>query len=268
MNSPLRVAIIGFGAIGRELVRLLGSCKDEVQITAVLRRSPSTAKGYAEGIKADIWVQSIDALLRGRPELVVECAGHEAVGTYGPSILSTGAELLVASVGALADFEVERSLRAAALNSRGRILIPSGAAGALDALASARNCGLSTVIYRGTKSFAAWRGVLPDRLPDAPRTLLFFSGTAREAALRFPRNANVAAAIALAGLGFDATQVELIAQEDLVENQHEIFAEGEFGSLKFRVRNRVAATNPRTSVLTAGSLAKGVLNRRVVVAFS
>jgi len=264
----LRIAVIGFGAVGRELVRLLSERKEEVQIAAVLRRS-STAEHERDELERGInWVRSAEALLQVRPELVVECAGHEAVGAFGPQILGTGAELLLASVGALADTEVERSLRAAASAGGGRVLVPSGAVGALDALAAARETGLDTVLYRGTKSPRAWRGAFPDHLLEASGTQLLFSGTAREAALRFPRNANVAAAIALAGIGFDATRVELVAQQGQAENQHEVFAEGPFGSLKVSVRSRVTPTNPRTSVLTAGSLAKGVLNRRVVLAFA
>lgn len=261
------VALIGFGAIGRSLARTLRDHGTKVRIVAVLVR-PGHAPApdvLPAGVRR---VESLDALLAGHPDVVVECAGHEALREYGPSALDAGKDLLVASVGALADAKVEAALRAAAARGGARVLLPSGALGALDILAAAKLAGLERVTFESRKAPLAWKGTPAETLVDlsnltAPAA--FFSGNAREAALRFPQNANVAAIVALAGAGFEATQVQLVADPAATANRHRITAEGAFGSFEFSVAGRVLPDNPKTSMLAPLSLAKSLLSLRACV---
>jgi len=268
MTGSTRVGIIGAGSIGSELVRILAEFPTDVTITAVLRHTTHNRSDVGTVFRQISLVTSIADLMQSAPDVVVECAGHAAVATLGPGVLRSGSDLMLASVGALAQPEVEQALRESATSSGAKILIPSGAIGALDALASARISGLTRVVYRGTKPPQAWRGAIPEAVLERcsrSDSVQIFAGTAREAALRFPRNANVAAAVALAGLGFDATTVELMSQRTLTANQHEVMAEGAFGSCHLVMRARVSSANPRTSMLAAGSLAKCLLNRRALL---
>ena len=110
-----------------------------------------------------------------------------------------------------------------------------------------------------TKPPAAWKGIPyveklgldMDRLATAT---VLFEGSARDAALTYPQNANVTAAAALAGIGFDATRVTLLADPAARGNEHQIDAEGRFGSLRFSVVNVPLPENPKTSSLAAYSL--------------
>ncbi|MBM3340321.1 MAG: DUF108 domain-containing protein [Betaproteobacteria bacterium] len=67
---------------------------------------------------------------------------------------------------------------------------------------------------------------------------------ARDTARQHPKNANVTAAIALAGVGLDQKQVQLIADPTISENIHEFSAYGAFGEMRVTLAGRPLAENP------------------------
>ena len=77
-----------------------------------------------------------------------------------------------------------------------------------------------------------------------------FTGTAREAARGFPANVNVAAALALAGIGPDRTTIEIWADPGVDRNIHRIEVEAEAARLSLQVENVPSAENPKTGRLT------------------
>jgi aspartate dehydrogenase len=191
-------------------------------------------------------------------DVVVEAAGHEALTHYGTAALDQGSDLVVVSIGALAHQELWDSLRAAARCSK--IILPAGAVVGIDALAAARHGGVDEVFYAARKPPASLSSTLP-----TDKETVVFEGNAREAALAFPKNANVAATIALAGVGFDDTRVRIVADPTVTENIHELKVRGAFGSFSMRVAGRPLPSNPKTSSLSAMSVLRCIENRQSAI---
>jgi aspartate dehydrogenase len=194
------------------------------------------------------------------PEMVVECAGQEAVRTLVPLMLSDGVPVLIASVGALADPLIHMALRSAA-QGQARMLLPPGAIGGLDYLDAVAGEADLQVDYMSTKPVTAWRdelrrqGIDPDVL-DRPYVL--FAGSATQAARLYPQNLNVAATLALHGAGMDATRVTVVADPSIDVNTHEVRIRSAAGVATFRFENKPSIDNPKTSALAALSLASEV----------
>ena len=255
ISRPQRIALIGFGAIGRVVAEGLLADPSGPQLEAVLVRS-SHVEQARRLLPGNVQVlTSLTALLDLHPDLVVECAGQEAVRSYAAAVLGCGMRLMVVSTGALAapGFLTELLQRA---DPAAQLLIPAGAIAGLDGLGALKLAGLSKVVYTSTKPPLAWRDTPAERafqLDALKERTVLFEGNAREAALNYPKNANLAATVALAGVGFERTVVRLIADPAALGNTGTIEAEGEIGRLTVIMRGR-ASVNPKTSASTAYSL--------------
>ncbi len=258
----LKIALIGYGTIAQAVLRILQASgrTDEFDVAGVLVRPGHAARAVNCGVPV---FESLSDILALRPDIIAETAAQNAVVEYGESALAAGCDLLITSSGALTDDRLLQRIRAAAGQHGRRILLPSGAIGGIDAIAAMRLAGLSHVTYRSRKPPAAWRGSAAEELValiSLSRAETFFRGTARDAARQFPKNANVAATVALAGLGMDRTNVELVADPAISCNIHEVEADGASGRVSFRLEGTPFPDNPRSSMLTAYSVARTLLN--------
>lgn len=263
-----RIALIGYGAIGAAVHHLLQQhAAGDVEVVAILVRDPARVAAQAPEA-APLLLGQLDAVLARRPSLVVECAGHAAVDAHAAKVLQAGMDLMLVSVGALANLEREQVLLASARAAQRRLILPAGAIGGIDWLVAARSAGLHQVTYRSRKPPSAWLGSTAEqRLDLAALTTAtpFFQGSAREAALQYPRNANVAATVALATLGFDQTQVEMVADPQVTANIHEVDAVSEGGRMTLRLEGVPDPHNPRSSVMTAHSVVRCIRNRNATL---
>lgn len=266
------IAIVGFGAIGQELARGLAG-ESGVRISQIIVRGPGLDAGRAAAasLAPDArMLSALDLAAGKRPDLVAECAGHSAVLQHVVPALRAGVACVVASVGALHEQALLEALEQAAREGGSSVRLISGAIGGIDALAAARLAGLDQVRYVGRKPPAGWVGTPAERVCDLSRltqACVIFRGSAREAARAFPKNANVAATVALAGLGLDRTEVELVADPAVERNVHAIDASGAFGRLSLSLENRPLPSNPRTSALAMLSLARSVRDAWAPVRF-
>lgn len=270
--AALHIAIVGFGAIGQALAQQLGTDSRLVVTQIVVSAAPSDAQRSAAAHlapQASVLV-ALDVAPGQRPDLVVECAGHAAVDAHVVPALQAGIPCVMASVGALHDQALLQRLASAASAGRTRVQLVSGAIGAIDALTAAQLGGLDEVTYVGRKPPLGWVGTPAEQVCDLAHLThaqVIFRGSARQAAQGFPKNANVAATVSLAGLGLDRTQVELIADPGVTRNVHTVVARGAFGRMELTLENFPLASNPKTSALTVYSLARAVRNSADPVIF-
>jgi aspartate dehydrogenase len=142
-------------------------------------------------------------------------------------------------------------------------MVPSGAIGGLDAISAGAVGGLDEVTIRTRKPPAAWKGTAAETQVDLDRVtepVLLYSGTAREAAKLYPQNVNVQAALALAGVGMDATRSEVYADPGVRYNTHEIVARGAFGEIRVSIGNVPSEASPKTGRIVAMSMVKAIRN--------
>ncbi len=263
----MRVGLIGFGAIGRSVAAIL-SGDAAVDIAGVLvrpGRGATVGPDLPPGCRA---VETIEDLLALKPDVVAECAGQPAVAEHGPAVLAAGIDLIVIAVGALADDDLRRSLVETAERAGSRIHLPAGAIAGIDGLSALAIGGLDEVHYTSVKPPGAWRGTPAEARFDlggmTGRTVLF-EGSARDATTDYPKNANIAAIVALAGIGLDRTRVALVADPSVTTNCGRIDARGALGTLTLEMDGRAEPGNDKTSASTAYSVARTIRNMSATV---
>jgi len=258
----VRAAILGYGAIGAE-VAAQAQTAPGIDIAYVLVRAARRAALQDHLPRGTSAINDMSEITEP-VEVVLEAAGHTALRDHGADILARGMDLCVASVGALADDGLYAALREAARHGGARLELLPGAIGGIDAVAAAGREGLSELRYTGRKPPAAWAGSPAEDLCDLiglTSPCVFFDGSARDAARLFPKNANVVATVALAGLGLDATRAQLIADPGAAGNSHRIEAHGPLVRFDFTTQGSPLPANPKSSALTAMSALRALKNR-------
>lgn len=254
------VGLIGCGTIGSELALAIDRGKvkkaallliyDKVESVAVELKSKlenSNAKTFSN------FSQFISSPAFANADIIVEAASQDAVKKFAKTIIQSGKDLIIMSVGALTESDLLYELLDIASKKEVHIYVPSGAIAGIDAIRSVKHL-LKSVTISTTKSPKALAGApFFEKTRINPESItkkrLIYEGTARDAVKKFPSNVNVAAALGLAGVGMDATKVKIIADPAISVNQHEITAKGKFGEIKIVLRNTSSPSNPKTSYL-------------------
>ncbi len=267
------LGLIGAGAIAATLLETLASELDApLDRLIVLASSPASAERatHALGAAGQRIARSFTvtheraAVLAAKPDLVVECASQQAVADHGPAVLEAGVPLLVVSTGAFADAALADRLVSLAKAHRTQVMLSCGAMGGIDILGAAKLSGITSLTYIGRKPPLAWKGTPAEQaldLASLTEEAVFFEGSAREAASLYPKNANVAATLAMAGPGFENTRVKLIADPKAGGNRHEVVLHAVCADMTLSILGKASPQNPKTSLTTAYALARDILNR-------
>lgn len=253
--SEIKVAIAGLGAIGKAVALALhGGKLPGLTLGAVATRDSVKARGWLDGHGINAPVVSLTEL-PSHADLAVECAPGAILGEIATPMLQAGKKVMVLSAAALLS---RPELVDVARRSGGQIIVPSGALLGLDAVTAAAEGQIQSVTMITRKP--------PNGLVGAPHLernnisvdglsapKLVFKGTAREAALGFPANVNVAAALSLAGIGPDRTTIEIWADPGVTRNCHSIVVVSDAANFTVSIEN-VPSENPKTGRITAQSV--------------
>lgn len=252
MQQPqTRVGIIGAGSIGRAIFDWLRQ-SGLARVDYLLVADAAKPRDFDPG--ETLLLDDRDAALDRRADLVIEAAMARNVRDMAPAALAQG-DFMAFSCTALADPATEAAIAAAMQASGRRLFVPHGAVLGLDGIADGRSL-LERVTITTTKSGKSLG------LPEDSDGLVF-EGPTRGICAAFPRNVNVHAAVALAGLGFDRTVSRLIARPGLTENIHRIEVQGrgfEWG-IDAASPSLGGVTGAYTPLSAIGSVQR-VLNRR------
>lgn len=253
MKSGLKtVALAGFGAIGRPV----GACLDQggipgLELVAVAARNKEGAVTHMANYRHPVPVVGL-ADLANVADIVVECAPAAVFDEIAESALGAGRTLVPASVGALLG---RPDLIDLAARTGARIVVPTGALLGLDAVRAAAEGQIHSASITTAKPPAGLAGA-PHLvrngidLEGLTERLLVFDGTAREGAMGFPANVNVAAALSLAGIGPDRTRLRIWADPALVRNTHHVEIEADSARFQMTIEGIPSTENPRTGRLT------------------
>ncbi|MCX8173701.1 MAG: aspartate dehydrogenase [Thermoplasmata archaeon] len=255
----MNVLIIGCGAIGTAITRALQQEK-KIEKIFLIDNKPEYIEAlstkYAKAVKCEFPRVLEDV------GLAIECASQQAVATYVPVVLEHGVDVLVLSVGALADDALREKIFDLAAGKGARVYIPSGALAGIDAVSAVKGAGIYEITLETRKPPSAFEpAILAEyglKKEEITREVVIYDGTAREAVKKFPKNVNVAATLSLAGMGFDKTKVRVIVDPGTNANTHRIIVKGDFGEMMLETRNKPFPHNPRTSYLAALSAINAV----------
>ena len=250
----LTVGLAGFGAIGVPLARALDAGVDGLHLIALAVRDRGKAERILSGFKSP--PRLVDPAALAEADIVVEAMPAAAFDLVADPAVDAGRIFVPASAAALL---TRPALIARAKQTGARILVPSGALLGLDGVRAAAEGGIDRVVMITRKPPAGLEGApyLTDRgitLVGLTEPRCVFAGSAREAALGFPANVNVMAALSLAGIGPDRTEVEIWADPGVTRNTHRVEVEAAAVRFTVQIEGVPSPENPRTGMLTPFSV--------------
>lgn len=251
----MKVGIAGFGTIGAKVGRALDEGMDGLTLEAVTGRDMEKTRAAVAQLKRAVDVVSPEELAR-RCDVIVECVPTAAFESIAIPALKAGRILLTVSAAALLRHPEIIEL---AKTHKAQIVLATGALLGLDAVRAAAQGTINSVTMITRKPPKSLKGaphLVENRIEidnlTAPRKV--FEGTAREGAKGFPANVNVAAALGLAGIGPERTQLQIWADPTLERNTHTIKVDADSARFEMTIENVPSLEKPGTGKITALSV--------------
>ena len=206
------------------------------------------------GVKASASLE--EGVAASKPDIVVEFAGREAVKEYAVRVLEHGSDLVIASIGALADPAFREKLQNAAKEHHHKVYLPNGAIGALDLMQTFALMGEAEVMIGNTKAPKSLEGAPYLRGQSLPtdKKEIIFEGSVTDAINGFPKNVNVAVAAALASDTLKRATVQITSDPESKENIHKITLKNALMKAEVTIAGKPDPANPKSSTSTAWSV--------------
>ena len=251
-KPALRIGLAGLGAVGLDVARrLIDGDVPGLTLAAVAVRDADKARRALPQIGDMIALRTATALADDC-DVVVECLPPVLFREVAIAAIDKGRLFMPLSVAQLLQNGdlIERAKATGA-----RIVVPTGALIGLDAVRAAAEGTIHSVKMVTRKPPAGLEGapyLLEGGISMAGLTtpLKVFDGSARDGARGFPTNVNVAAALSLAGIGPDRTQLEIWADPTVTRNTHTITVDADSVRFTMTIEN-VPSENPRTGKIVA-----------------
>lgn len=222
-------AIIGAGTLANSIADAYEKgLLPEYEPAAVLGRDPEHAQVLASRLGVT-GCSTIEAMVQKHPDIVIEAASVEAVRAYAEAVLRSGSDLVTISVGAFAEDEFRSGVEAAARMGGGKVLIPAGCIGGLDAVRTVTAMGMdhaSLDVIQPPEHLIGKTGCEEDLLKKEER-ICIFDGTARQAIDFAPTQINIGVATALAAAGANDTRIRMFCEKGIPYEKTIIRAETE-----------------------------------------
>jgi len=254
-ESNLKLAIGSLGAIGLKVAQCVDAGEiPGIELCAVSARDQDKLKHNLRNFRHQPTIVPIEQLGQ-HADIVIECAPKSIFTAIAKTAIDNACTFIPLSVGALLD---NMELIDRARNNNALIFVPTGALLGLDAVkaVSEGNVNSITLVTRKPPTGLYGAPYLVENsidIENLKKPLQVFEGTARQAAKAFPANVNVAAALALAGIGPERTMVEVWADPSINRNMHTIKVDSDASNFTMRIEN-VPSETPATGKITALSV--------------
>jgi aspartate dehydrogenase len=221
-DAKKTIGIIGYGRIGSYVCEQI-TTRPELGLEIAFVHDLD--KDLLAGLPQEVVLEGLEDFASRKPDMVCEFAHPKVSGKYGRMFLEE-TDYFLLSVTALADAELENTLRETAKNSGTRLYIPHGGVMGLDSIIEGRDSWeeVKFVMKKNPKNLDfTWSGIDPSSITECTTV---YEGPTRGICPKFPRNVNTHATVAVGGIGFDRTVSILIADPELNAAILEIYAHG------------------------------------------
>jgi aspartate dehydrogenase len=266
MSKPLRIGIVGCGAIGGSLAKIiLSEFKDKARLVGLYDVNKEKAQRLVERFKNyRLMAWDLKELIKNS-DFLIEATHKNAVFAIAKDTILAKKNIMIMSVGGL--LEHYQKLKMLAEKNRVNIFVPSGAVCGIDGLKASVFGNIKKVTLITKKPPIAFEGSAyllkkKIKLENIKEETVLFEGNALSAVNSFPQNINVSATLSLAGIGAKRTVVRIVALPNTTRNIHEIEIESDAGRIFTRTENVAHPDNPKTSylaVLSAAATLKQIL---------